>query len=274
MTSDRTSLKVLLSVWQTLAAGGILGGLIWATTLPNWILRDQNQVLIEGNRLLPKQVVMSLIPLEYPQSFLQISPENIVRTLEAHAPIADVTVNRRLFPPVLTVQVQERIPVAIAIATIPGTPSQSKAVGFLDQEGFLIPFHSYPPQVRQFLKSPSLKVVGVLESYRSYWTSVYQIISHSSIKVMEVDFQDPANLILKTELGVVHLGSYQPHLTEQFKVLERMRSLSKQVNPNQITYIDLKNPANPSVQMYQIQPTQTTPLQSNPTSKSVKKAMP
>ena len=52
-------------------------------------------------------------------------------------------------------------------------------------------------------------------------------------------------------MGTVHLGPYSNRLAEQLKVLAQMRSISTQVNSSQIAYIDLKNPANPMVQMYQ-----------------------
>jgi cell division protein FtsQ len=98
---------------------------------------------------------------------------------------------------------------------------------------------------------PKLKVIGSPEYYRSYWTPLYQVVSRTPVKVMEIDCQEPANLILKTELGIVHLGPYTPQLAEQLKVLAKMRQLSKKMNSSQIAYIDLKNPATPLVQMNQ-----------------------
>ena len=253
MERDRVWLKILLSLWQTLALGGILGGLIWATTRQNWILRDPSQVLIEGNHLLPRQVILSLLELNYPKWLLQISPEEVASALESQPAIADVTVTRRLFPSGLVVQVEERVPVAIAITKSGdrSTPHPQAAVGFLDRYGAWIGFNSYPPQARQLLKSVNLKVIGLPEYYRSYWTPLYQAVSHSAVKVMEIDCQNPANLILKTEIGTVHLGSYSQNLTEQFKVLDRMRQLPTQLNASQINYIDLKNLATPPlVQTY------------------------
>lgn len=271
MERDRGWLKILLSLWQTLALGGLLGGLIWATTRPNWILRDSSQVLIQGNHLLPRQTILSLLALNYPQWLLQISPEKLAQTLESQATIADVTVTRRIFPSGLVVQVQERIPVAIAITKMSSdtTPHPNARIGFLDRDGVWIGINSYPPQVRQFLKSPNLKVIGLPESYRSYWTPLYQAVSHSAVKVMEIDCQNPANLILKTELGTVHLGSYSPKLTEQFKVLDRMRQLPTQLSASQIDYIDLKNPGLPLVHKYQENTLEIPSEQSQPPKKLV-----
>jgi cell division protein FtsQ len=261
MLRNSRRLKMLLSLWQILAVSGLLGGLVWATTQPNWILRDSHQVIIEGNHLLPERMILSFLPLKYPRSLLQISPEAIARTLESHAPIADVTVTRKIFPPSLIVQVQERVPVAIAITKLsPGSssPHPKAAVGFLAQDGMWIPLSSYPPEIRQLLRSPDLKVIGLPEYYRPYWTSLYQAVNQSPVKVIEIDCQDPTNLILKTELGIVHLGPYTPRLTEQLKVLAQMRNLSKQTSSSQIAYINLKNPKIPSVQMYQIPKAETS----------------
>lgn len=254
MTSDRQSGQVLKSIWQTLALSGLLAGTIWAMTRPSWVLRDNRQVAIEGNNVLSKPVILSRLALAYPQSLLQISPMAIAQNLESYPPIADARVVRRVFPPSLVVQVEERTPVAVAIARLlPGgsTPDSQASIGFLDPQGAWIPLQSYPSEIRQRLKFPNLKVLGTPASYRSYWNSLYQIIGQSAIKVLEIDFRDPANLVFKTELGTVHLGPYSNRLAEQLKVLAQMRSISTQVNSSQIAYIDLKNPANPMVQMYQ-----------------------
>ena len=260
-------LKVFQAVWRTLAVSGLLGGLVWATTRPNWVLSESNQIVIEGNQRLSKQTIQSLLPLSYPQSLLRIKPEAIAKSLEAQPPIAEATVNRQLFPPGITIQVLERVPVALAVGgglsptatkpSIVNPPSTSLsnstgAVGLLDQYGVWIPLQSYG--LSSNLKLPNLKVVGLPEQYRPYWSQLYQAVSHSPIKVFEIDFQDPANLILKTELGSVHLGSYSSRLAEQFNILAQMRQLPSQLSVSQIAYIDLKNPAAPSLQMNQAKP--------------------
>jgi len=235
----------------------LLGGSIWATTRPVWVLRDEsNQIIVEGNHLLSEQAIQSLLPLDSPQYLLQIEPEAIASALKSHPPIADVTVTRQLFPPSLIVQVQERVPVAIGLTKRSegsSTLDAKASTGFLDQTGVWIPIQSYNSQVRSKLKSLNLKVIGPPEQYRSYWTQLYQAVSRSPVKVTEIDCQDSANLILKTELGIVHLGPYTPQLTEQLKVLDQMRQISTKMKSSQIAYIDLKNPQTPLVQMNQSQ---------------------
>jgi cell division protein FtsQ len=69
--------------------------------------------------------------------------------------------------------------------------------------------------------------------------------------VTEINFQDPTNLILKTELGNVHLGSPNNKLLEKIQVLGQMRYLHTKVNVSNMDYVNLKNPATPLVQEYQ-----------------------
>ena len=103
-------------------------------------------------------------------------------------------------------------------------------------------------------KLPRLIVIGSTAQYQPFWTQIYEAISQSDLKVTEINFQDPTNLILKTELGMVHLGSPSNRLTEQMQALLQMRRLPNQVNLSNIDYIDLKNPAIPLVQMNQKNP--------------------
>ncbi|MGH7998690.1 MAG: cell division protein FtsQ/DivIB, partial [Brasilonema sp.] len=184
--------------------------------------------------------------------------------LKQQPTIAQATVSRRLFPPGLIVQIKERVPVAIAQGTPPsGSIAQSRreqgntdsdhkkvSVGLLDANGVWIPIEKYTSGDPS-LRLPSLKVFGSPEQYRPYWTQLYQALSQSSVNVKEIDFQDPTNLILDTELGNIHLGAPSSLLPEKIKVMTQMRNLPAQLNPTQIEYIDLKNPDLPLVQMNQ-----------------------
>ena len=203
-----------------------------------------------------------MLPISYPESLLRLEPRAIADGLKARMPILEeVTVNRQLFPlfsPSLTVQLKERYPVAIALpnsAASQTTEPQSikplspnAKVGLLDASGIWIPLESYT-SVNQSLKLPELKVIGNPEQYRPFWSKLYQSVSQSPVKVFEIDWRDPANLILKTELGLVHFGAYSSQFNDQLKVLDKLRKLSNHASFNQISYIDLKTPETPMVQM-------------------------
>jgi cell division protein FtsQ len=243
--------KSFQSLWRSLFVGGIATSLVWAITLPEWVIRQPEQIVIEGNHFLSAQAIRSLLPLSYPQSLLKVQPQALANSLESQAPIAEATVSRQLVPPGLTIQVKERKPVAIAQAATPKNAKSShlnQPAGLLDEEGVLMPESSYQSNSAN-VELPTLKVIGSSDQYRPYWSEVYQAVSHSPIKVFEIDWQDPANLILKTELGNVHFGPYSSRFSEQLGILDRMRELPTRVSSSKIAYINLKNPDFPAIQM-------------------------
>jgi len=249
--------------WRSLAVAGLAGGAVWAATLPAWVIRKPEQVTIKGNQFISAQTIRNLLPIAYPQSLLKIQPQAIVDALKLKAPISEATVDRQLFPPGLTVRIHERNPVAIAqpsssgvsVSVTKSSPLSANAVqtnltqpGLLDENGIWTPLETYT-SLNQSFKLPTLKVTGRLSHYRPYWTTLYQMLSRSPVKVSEINWDDPNNLILKTELGFVHFGAYGSSFANQLKALDQMRRLPSHVNPSQVSYIDLRNPDSPFIQM-------------------------
>ncbi|GAC1491125.1 MAG: hypothetical protein NVS2B14_03450 [Chamaesiphon sp.] len=111
-----------------------------------------------------------------------------------------------------------------------------------------MPLESYR-DLNRSSELPKLKVIGLSQQSHQYWSEIYHAVSHSPVKVFEIDLQDPVKLIIKTELGKVYLGSYSSRLAEQLGVLDRMRELPTYLDPDQIDSINLKNPDSPSIQM-------------------------
>ncbi|RUR73579.1 cell division protein FtsQ/DivIB [Chlorogloeopsis fritschii PCC 9212] len=248
--------KIFQAIWRTLAVTGLASSLLWVTLQPIWVLKNPKDIVISGNQLLSDQAIESLLKLSYPQSLWRIQPSRIASALQQQPTIAKAIVTRRLFPPGLIVQVHERIPVAVAQMhreqTNSGNGNKKVSVGLLDANGVLMPLEQFN-SLNSTVKVPTLKVIGSPEQYRPYWTQLYQATSQSTVKVIEIDWRDPTNLILKTEIGKVHFGVPTSRLPEQIKLLAQMRHLPLQLSPNQIDYIDLKNPDHPIVQMNQTQ---------------------
>jgi cell division protein FtsQ len=239
--------KSFQEIWRSLFVSGLAGGLLWVTIQPFWAIRSSDQIEIEDNVWLTTSAIRSLVPLSYPQSLLTLSPQALAEQLESNAPIAKATVTRQLVPPELSIQVQERQPVAIAVS--PGSQYQVPTrIGLLDERGIWMPIDSYNT-VNPPLQLPTLKVIGLNKQSRQYWPEVYKAVSHSPVKVLEINWQNPANLIVKTSLGYVHLGAYDSRLSDKFSVLDKMRELPSYMNASEIAYIDLKNPDAPSIQM-------------------------
>lgn len=252
----RRQLRFLQALWRSLLAMSLAGGLVWAIALSRWTIERPEQITIEGNQRLSTQALRALVPLSSPVYLLQLDPQQLQTSLELNAPLAQVSVSRRLLPPGLTITVQERDPVALTLpsskkqpqekAALPSSPSTE--VGLLDATGIWMPKSSYINPEANF-DPPKLRVIGYQVHHRLHWQKIYSGISRSTVEISLIDWQDPTNLILETQLGQVHLGSDLSQFLEQLTVLARLRRLPSQINPNQIDYIDLKNPKAPSIRL-------------------------
>lgn len=240
--------RIFLRVWHIMAATTLSGYLLWAIAQPNWLISQPEQIEIEGNQLLSEPAILSLLSLNYPQSIWLIKPQDLVDKLEASGVIADAQVSRQLFPPALTITVRERQPVAMTVPSETAVSNDQSSMGLLDNQGNWLPLESYT-NLEKNSALPELQVIGNVEQFRPYWQVLYQIISRSPVKISQVDWQDPSNIILNTELGKVHLGPYGPQLTEQLNILDKMRKLPEQLDKTKTAYIDLRNPASPLIQL-------------------------
>jgi len=244
--------KVLRTIWRTLVVSTMAGGLLWSLTLRFWVLSAPDQVQIEGTKLLSPDTIQDLLALNYPLSLLQVEPQKLVHKLESSAPIAHASVTREVVPPRLIVQVQERQPVAQASLApnaqpFPGQPAASakqEVWGLLDERGFWIPLEQFT-NLQSEEELPKLKVLGMRPQMRESWTSLYQEIHKSPIAITEVDWRDPNNLILQTELGTVHFGLYGANFERQLQSLDRLRNLPEHPQFKKMNYIDLRDPDNP-----------------------------
>jgi cell division protein FtsQ len=273
-------MKILTAVWRILATSSIAGGMFWMVLAPVWLITTPAQILMRsGNQLLPQKTVQRLLQFSYPQSLWRIKPSAIAQSLERQPTIAQAIVNRRLFPPGLNIEIQERLPVAMIqpssksnatncvsnsqasskkVTSLPIPCSQSPKgddinlddINLIDASGNLIPWKKYIAFNPQG-KLPALKVLGSPEQYHPYWVTVYQAIQDNSLNVMEIDFRDPTNVILKTELGAVHLGIPVVQLNQKIQRLREMGNLKAKFKSGEIVYIDLQSPDYPLVQLHQ-----------------------
>jgi cell division protein FtsQ len=223
---------------------GLTAGACWLLTHPLWLIRSADQVVVEGNQLLGDEVIQTLLPLDYPQSVLAVNPHAIADQLLAQAPIAEASVIRHLLPPRLEIWVQERQPVAVTrpVATL------NQPAGLMDAKGNWLPQDRFTA-VDPDWPLPPLVLQGYSADYAFQWPEFYAILQASPVTVTAVDWRDPGNVILDTELGTVHGGAYTAQrLRQQLTTLAQLRSLLTSDQAPQVTYIDLSDPEAPVLQ--------------------------
>ena len=234
-------LKVWQSLWRISILLGMVGGLFWLMSRPEWTIRDKSQITLSGNKFIPSGKLHGLLPLSYPQSSWQISTQELGEKMETIPPLAKVEITRQLFPAQLNIAVQEKQPIAIAIS--------NEGKGFLDKEGNFIAQSFYEP-IKPSTKLPnSPRFIGYSPQYKKFWQKIYPLLQSSPVKIRIIDGRSSSNLILVTEIGNVHLGSDINQLTEQIQTLARMKKLPSRIPAGRIAYIDLSNAASPSIQL-------------------------
>jgi len=255
-------IRALQGLWRTVAVVGLTGGAIWLIKSPIWIIQSAEQVSIQGNELLSPERVRSLLGIKYPKPLWAVQPEAIAQNLETSGPIAQATVTRHLWPPSILVEIQERRPVAVAQGYVldPATQTPSLSgteVGLLDATGAWIPLEDYA-LLNPSLQMPPFTVWGMREGDRTQWVEIYTQLIHfqqttsDAVSITELDWRSPSNLILKTELGHIHLGVYQSreYFARQLQALTQLRQLPQhEISLQQIDYIDLRRPETPMLQM-------------------------
>lgn len=242
------TLQWFQGLWRLLAVMGLVYGSFWALTRPNWIVQSAAQITIKGNQVLPADRIRSLIPLTYPQPILTLKPEELEQTIEAQGAIAEAEVSRRLLPPSLTIQIQERYPVARSQTPISSQGDRPLEPGYLDATGQWFPSAVYEP-LSEYQPLPTLEVTGLRELQLPLWPKLYQTLGRSPVEIFSINWQDSSNLILNTELGTFHLGGDFSKLEQQLAAIAQLQqTLGKTIPAQNIQYIDLQNPAEPIIQ--------------------------
>ncbi len=244
-------LRNLRRIWRGAAVAAMAGGAFWVLQHPFWLIQSDAQLQINGNTMLSDEAIKAKVPINYPQSLLDIEPEKLARALDTESPIEFARVDRHLFPPQVEITLQERRPVAITIPAHPGNSisegdrTPTNFPGLIDQEGYWLAKPNAQALQPSF-QAPSLRVRGYHRRYQSQWPSLYGTVQTSPVPIEEIDWRSPNNLILKTALGSVHLGVYAPQrLPQQLQTLAQLQNLKTLPNSSQIEYIDLSNPEKP-----------------------------
>ncbi|MFN3679355.1 cell division protein FtsQ/DivIB [Thermosynechococcus sp.] len=276
--------RQLAGLWRTSVLLALTGGLVWGLTLPDWIIRHPDQVVIRGNQLLKTEALQAQLPLEYPESLLRLRPQEIIHALETTLPLQRVTIARQLFPPTLIVEVQERKPVAVAtcnqcwVMSETGQLQGPASRWLVDSLGFVAPLGSYRASALKSLPTlqlqgyfvpvkdpPRPQTLAVDGDRQQQWQQIHQILQQQDLPITGLDWRNKQNLIVQTPLAPVHLGVVQwhsPTFRKQLSALASLRQLPQYLDPQQIVFVDLVNPDEPLVQLRQ-QPAQQPLPRSN-----------
>jgi cell division protein FtsQ len=245
LSSIKQRHRQLLSrgIWRSAVVISFAGTLLCTSNSSYWQIQHQSQIKIVGENLITEDIIDQILDFTYPQFIWSINSGKLTKKLEVTPSVAAVKITRQIIPPRLTISIKERIPVALAL--------WSGKIGFLDAQGKWIAQNFYGDISPKF-PLPPLKVVNYQPQYRTNWVDIYNsIVNYSQLQIQEVRWDESGNVFLKTEIGLVHLGSDLSRLKEQFEIMVRLKNLPTYIEISKIAYIDLSNPNLNSIQKYQ-----------------------
>lgn len=223
---------------------GILAGLAWAISQPDWMISKPEQIQIEGNQYLSDTAIRAMLAISYPKPIVDLAPDRLATHLTAQGSVASVKIDRGLFPPHLKIQIEDLPPVA-GILLDENTPPKI----FVDERGRQVAVGSYRSTVARSL--PKLRVQVPASGVCLNWAHIYQAIHTSPVAIGMVDCRNPQNLVLQTEVGKVRLGATgdRSRLNGQIQQLDLLRDWKKHTDGVDFDYLDLENPDLPKLQL-------------------------
>lgn len=229
-------------LWRSLVVTTVAGTMIAVAMSPRWQIKQQSQIIIKGDRLVTTAKLYPTIKMAYPQSVLTIPSQQIERQLKSIPALESVRVNKTIFPPLVNVYIQERIPVATAVS--------SGKVGFLDRQGVWLEPSLYDPQQAN-LPLTTIKVINFQPQYNHIWSEIFALIAvYPTINVKEVHWDRVGNLFLITSNFKVLFGRDRSLLKRQFATLATFPDSALNKNLSNIAQIDLTNPDVPFLEQH------------------------
>ncbi len=189
-------------------------------------------------------VVVKAAGLSFPQSLLSLKPGVIETKLMQELPVQDVSVQRRLLPPGLDIQLVERRPVATATRMGPKGIEQ----GMVDRKAQWMPMD----MARQGEKPASaVKVEGWISNRRAVIARILQQRDLLGRPLKTIVVEPAGGVSLRIEsLGLIYLGANDALLDQQFKTIAQLnRSLPPNLRGTSSEGLDLSDPSQPELKL-------------------------
>ena len=234
----------LIQLWRIVFFLLTATGLSWLLLTLGWSLRSASQIQISGSQRMDETVVVNAAGLSFPQSLLSLEPGEIETKLMQELPVQEVSVQRRLLPPGLNIQLVERRPVAAATRMGPKGIER----GMVDREAQWMPMD----MAKQGEKPASaVKIEGWISSRRAVIARILQEQDRLGrpLKTIVVEPAGGINLRIET-LGLVYLGANDALLDQQFKTIAQLnQSLPPGLRGSTSEGLDLSDPGQPELKL-------------------------
>ena len=234
----------LIQLWRLVFFLLTATGLSWLLLTLGWSLRSASQIQISGSQRMDETVVVKAAGLTFPQSLLSLEPGEIETKLMQELPVQEVSVQRRLLPPGLDIQLVERRPVAAATRMGPKGIEQ----GMVDRKAQWMPMD----MAKQGEKPASaVKVEGWISNRRAVIARILQQRDQLGRPLKTIQVEPAGGISLRIEtLGLVYLGANDALLDQQFKTIGQLnQTLPPKLRGASSEGLDLTDPGQPELKL-------------------------
>ena len=234
----------MVQLWRFSLLGSSALALGWVLLAQGWTLRSEEQIRVNGSQRLGVKAVIEAAQLGFPQPLLSLQPQAIETQLLKTLPIQGASVQRRLLPPGLNIQLEDRRP--LASATRKGT--QGIEQGMVDRRGQWMArtqeHHGERPE-------SDIQVLGWTQAQRPTLSRLLDKRDQLGSPLQTISIDANGSLSVRTQaLGLVHLGSDPGLLDQQLITLAQLtRSLPKRLRHQSGSSLDLRDPSKPELQL-------------------------
>ncbi|MFL0755320.1 MAG: cell division protein FtsQ/DivIB [Prochlorococcus sp.] len=236
----------LIYLWRMLIFTSIALGLGWLLLSQGWSLSKAEQIHVQGSDNIQVNTLITAGELRFPQPLLGFNPKALEQTLLRKLPIKSVVVHRRLLPPGIDVDLQERIPIAYALRR----RAHGQEQGMVDIDGQWIPVDVAKKGERPPTK---LTVDGWTASQRQSISRVLEQRDQLGSPLERIIVAPDGELSLRTKtLGLIQLGANSALLDEQLDAVAQLsQTLPPTFRQKPGTTIDMSDPSKPELQIPQ-----------------------
>ena len=233
-----------IQCWRLPFLASAATGLGWVLLTHDWTLRHQDQVQVSGSQRLGRDAVIEAAALSFPLPLLSLRPGEVEAELLKKLPVQAVAVERRLLPPGLTVELEDRRP--LAAATRQGEKGLLR--GMVDRRGQWMARtasdHGEEPET-------TIEVRGWTPAQRGSVARLLEQRDQLGSPLESIEIGADGSLSLRTAaLGLVQLGNDPRLLEQQLITLSQLsRSLPPELRRQAGSSIDLSDPRQPELQL-------------------------
>ena len=232
----------LIQSWRFLILGLSATALGWILLSQGWTLRNSDQLTVEGSQHLRRDAVIRGGNLTFPLALLSLQPRELEQVLLEALPVQAVSVQRRLLPPGLFIELEDRRP--LASATRQGPRGLER--GLVDHRGEWMPRSAIEQGA---MPETEIEVRGWTAGRRGLLEVVLNQRDRLGSQLQTVDLEADGSLTLRTAaLGLVRLGQDPRLLAQQLTTISQLsRSLPSNLRTQPGGSIDISDPRKPEL---------------------------